>query len=114
MLVNFTVSTTAQAHIKLAIKWLRKTSLNETARDEIKGLIGDFKNQLTLMPESGKICEYINLDEYRELIKGQYRFIYKLEPTAKGFDITIITFCHTRMHFQTLLAQTPEFIDDRK
>jgi plasmid stabilization system protein ParE len=110
MPVKFDITKEAQKHIKLAIKWLQKTSDVNTARDVIKGRINDFKTQLTSLPESGKECLYMDDDHYRELIKGQYRFIYKIESLGDSFEITIITFCHTKMNYQTILAQTPEYM----
>lgn len=111
MSIKFKITLTAQSHIQLAIKWLDRTSSTSTARDDIKGLIGDFKNQLLALPECGKQCEYFELETYREVVKGKYRFIYRLEKFSTGAEVTLIAVCHTRMNYQTLLAQTPEFIE---
>ena len=112
MSVHFRITQTAQTYIKLAIKWLSKTSNAENSREEIKGLISDFKNQVSLFPGSGKPCQYFNIDNYREIVKGNYRFIYKVETTKEEDQtITLIMFCHTRMDYQTLLSHTPELIN---
>lgn len=103
MNTKFTITSTAQLQIKQAIRWLEKSTSEQKARETIKELITDFKNQLIVMPESGKKCQYLDLDNYREMIKGQYRFVYKLDKSGSIFSVTVIMFCHTRMDYATLL-----------
>lgn len=102
-MTTFKITSTAQKQIKLAIRWLGKTATENTARDTIKQLMTDFKNQLTVLPESGKKCQYLNSDSFREMIKGQYRFVYRLDKHQDTFSVTVVMFCHTRMDYATLL-----------
>jgi plasmid stabilization system protein ParE len=109
MAVVFNITTTAQMHIKLAIKWRVKKSTVADARRKIKAAIVDFKNQLTTLPESGHKCEYLDIEHYRELIKDQYRFIYRVDTDTQHIKITIVTFCSTKMDYQTILKHIPAF-----
>ncbi|WP_042148294.1 MULTISPECIES: type II toxin-antitoxin system RelE/ParE family toxin [unclassified Pseudoalteromonas] len=109
MPIKFKVTKTAQKHTRLAIEWLKKTSDKSTARDVIKGRFDDFKDQLKTLPECGQKCQHFDDERYRELFIGQYRFVYKIEPKQSDYLITIIIFCHTRMNFQTILAQVDEY-----
>jgi len=102
-MVTFDITNTAQEQIKQAIRWLDKTVSKDTARDTIKELMMNFKNQLSEMPESGKKCQYLNSDSIREMVKGQYRFVYRLDINKDSFNVTLIMFCHTRMDYATLL-----------
>jgi plasmid stabilization system protein ParE len=109
MAVVFNITATAQMHIKLAVKWRAKKSTVTDARQKIKGVIEDFKNQLSTFPESGHKCQYLDIEHYRELIKDQYRFIYRVDTEAQNVNITIVTFCSTKMDYQTILRHVPEF-----
>ena len=102
-MTTFEITNTAQQQIKQAIRWLGKTRSENTARDTIKGLMIDFQNQLTVLPESGKKCPYLDSDSFREMIKGQYRFVYRLNKDHDVFSVTVVLFCHTRMDYATLL-----------
>lgn len=102
-MTKFSIKNTAQQQIKQAIRRLGKTGGEHTARDTIKGVMTDFQNQLTVLPESGKKCQYLDSDVFREMIKGQYRFVYRLEQQDGAFHVTVVMFCHTRMDYATLL-----------
>ena len=104
--MKFLIEKRAQIDIKLAINWLSKRVSKEIARDRIKELIGDVKNQLLVHPYSGRKCQYIDNDKYREIIKGDYRTIYKIDEIGNDITIMIIVFCHVKMKYQTLLSQS--------
>jgi Txe/YoeB family toxin of Txe-Axe toxin-antitoxin module len=108
MAVTFNITATAQVHIKLAIKWRAKKSTAAEVRSKIKDVIADFKNQLITFPESGHQCQYLDIEHYKELIKDQYRFIYRVDTDAQNVKITIVTFCSTKMDYQTILKYVPE------
>jgi plasmid stabilization system protein ParE len=109
MSIVFDITATAQMHIKLAIKWRAKKSTIAVASSKIKTIIEDFKNQLTTLPESGHKCQHLDIEHYRELIKGEYRFIYRVDTQEEQLKITIVTFCSTKMDFQTIVKYVPEF-----
>ena len=77
------------------------------ARDLIKSLIRDFDNQLRLFPESGKKIDFVSIGEkYSELIKGDYRFLFKVKQDVdSNFRIDVLMICHQRMDYETLLRQ---------
>ena len=109
MAVVFNITATAQMHIKLAIKWRAKKSTTAVATSKIRAVIEDFKNQLTTFPEAGHQCQYLDIEHYRELIKDEYRFIYRVDTEIEKIQITIVTFCSTKMDFQTIVKYVPEF-----
>ena len=102
--MKFLIEDNAKIDIKLAINWLAKKIPTVQAKAKIISIINDVKNQLIVHPNSGTQCQFDFGDKYREIIKGDYRTIYKLDKSAK--TITIILFCHTRMNFQVLLSQS--------
>lgn len=104
--VNIEITQTAQNHIKDALKWKTLTSGEDKARQVIKANINDWRNQLLVLPESGKPCQYFASDDFREMIKGDYRYVYEIEKTPEGFNIYLLIFCHVRMDYQTLLRNT--------
>jgi len=91
----------------VAIDWKSKTVGTEAARDSIKSLIRDFDNQVRLFPDSGKSIDIAPIGErYSELIKGDYRFVFKTEADINGKkSIYVLMFCHQRMNFETLMRQ---------
>lgn len=97
------VSESAQEHIKKAIEWRSRISDESEARDLIKGTLFDWKNQMTVAPESGKACQYIDNPKIQECVKGQYRLVYEIVETNDCFQIILLIFCHTRQDFQTFL-----------
>ena len=107
--MTFNITATAQMHIKLAIKWRAKKTSVADARGKIKDVITDFRNQLTTFPDSGHECQYLDIEHYQELIKDQYRFIYRVDADTQNIKITIVTFCSTKMDYQTILKHVPEF-----
>lgn len=107
--VKFNITQTAQKHIKLAIKWKAQNVSLERAKEVIKEALTNFKNQLTVLPNAGKKCLYLDLEYYREMTKGDYRMIYRVDRNDNIFIITLVMFCHVRMDYQTLLNQLPEF-----
>lgn len=109
MAIVFSITDTAQMHIKLAIKWRAKKSSIAVASSKVKSVIEDFKNQLTTLPESGHKCQHLDIEHYRELIKDEYRFIYRVDTEQMQVKITIVTFCSAKMDFQTIVKYVPEF-----
>ncbi|MCF6437276.1 type II toxin-antitoxin system RelE/ParE family toxin [Pseudoalteromonas sp. MMG022] len=107
--VNIQITAHAQNQIKDAIKWREHTEGVEIARDKIKSTIADFITQLETFPECGKACLYYDAPEFRELIKGDYRFVYEIHQTGNRFDIYILIFCHVKMDYQTLINQFSQF-----
>lgn len=107
--VNIEITNAAQAYVKDAIKWKSRTEGKEIARDKVKSAISDWKAQLETLPESGKACEYYDSPEFRELIKGDYRFIYEIRKVGDQFNIYLLIFCHVRMDYQTLIKQFPHY-----
>lgn len=108
MAIIFNITATAKVHIKLAIKWQAQISSVEKANRKIKAAIVDFKNQLSTFPESGHQCPYLDIEHYREVIIDQYRFIYRIDIESDITKITLVTFCSTKMHYQTILRHVPE------
>ena len=104
--MKFLVEERAQIDIKLAINWLSKKISKEVAREKIKELIVDVKNQLIVHPYSGKHCQYTSNEKYREIIKGDYRTIYTIDKVQDEINIIIIVFCHVKMNYTTLLSQS--------
>lgn len=107
--VQFVITATAQKHIKLAIKWKAKTVDEKRAQALITEALTNFKHQLVTLPNSGKKCLYLDMDQFREMTKGDYRLIYQIDQTDKHLIITLVLFSHVRMDYQTLLNQLPEF-----
>ncbi|TMP46614.1 MULTISPECIES: type II toxin-antitoxin system RelE/ParE family toxin [unclassified Pseudoalteromonas] len=101
--VNIEITEYAQDLVKDAIKWHAKSHGMSSARDTIKATIGDWKNQLLVLPESGKQCEYYDSPIFREMIKGDYRFIYEIRREGDTFNIYLLIFCHVRMNYKTLI-----------
>ncbi len=102
--MKFLIENNAKIDIRLAIDWLAKKVPNERAKSIVISTIEDVKNQLIVHPNSGKKCQFDFAGKYREIIKNDYRTIYKVDK--KKNEITIILFCHTRMNFQALLSQS--------
>lgn len=102
--MKFLIEDNAKIDIKLAINWLAKKIPIERAKSIVITTVQDVKNQLIVHPHSGTTCQFDFKDKYREIIKNDYRTIYKLDETKQ--EIIIILFCHTRMNFQTLLSQS--------
>ncbi|WP_345880366.1 type II toxin-antitoxin system RelE/ParE family toxin [Shewanella algae] len=94
---------------KLAQQWKAKAIGDSGARDLIKAVISDFSNQVRLFPDSGapdKLINSLNLGErYRVLLKGEYKFLYKLSESDDKILIDVLIFCHQRMDYNTLLKQ---------
>ncbi|AZZ97994.1 type II toxin-antitoxin system RelE/ParE family toxin [Pseudoalteromonas sp. R3] len=107
--VNIQITEHAQYHIKDAINWRAHTEGTDIARDKIKSTITDFKTQLETFPECGKACKYYEAPEFRELIKGDYRFVYEIRQTGDRFDIYVLIFCHVKMDYETLIRQFSQF-----
>ncbi|MEJ6474732.1 type II toxin-antitoxin system RelE/ParE family toxin [Pseudoalteromonas piscicida] len=107
--VNFKITESAQFQIKDAIKWRTHNEGEQIARDKIKSTITDFQTQLKTFPECGKACQYFDAPEYREIVKGDYRFVYEIRQTDNNFDIYILIFCHVKMDYETLLKQSIYF-----
>jgi plasmid stabilization system protein ParE len=107
--VKFNITKTAQKHIKLAVQWKEKNVAAQRAKTVVKEALTNFKNQLATSPRSGKKCQYLNLDHYKEMIKDDYRMIYRVDQSGDSFVMTLVMFCHVRMDYQTLLNQLPEF-----
>ena len=97
------VSESAQEQIKKAIEWRSRISDESESRDLIKGTPFDWKNKMTVAPESGKACQYIDNPKIQECIKGQYRLVYEIVEKNDCFHINLLIFCHTRQDYQTLL-----------
>ncbi|OUR60593.1 hypothetical protein A9Q74_12685 [Colwellia sp. 39_35_sub15_T18] len=102
--MKFLIEENAKIDIKLAISWLSKKIPPDKAKKRVIEIINDVKNQLIVHPNSGTKCQFDFADKYREIIKNDYRTIYKIDKVNN--EITIILFCHTRMNFQTLLSQS--------
>ncbi|TMP23793.1 type II toxin-antitoxin system RelE/ParE family toxin [Pseudoalteromonas ruthenica] len=95
----------AQQHIREAIKFHAYSHDGETTRDAIKESIQDWRNQVITMPLSGRPCQYIDSPQFREMIKGNYRFIYEVRPgTGDSNTVLLLIFCHQRMDYQTIIA----------
>jgi len=102
--MKFLIEDNAKIDIKLAINWLAKKIPTDKAKSIVISTIQDVKNQLIVHPDSGTRCQFDFEGKYREIIKNDYRTIYKIDKINK--EITIILFCHNRMNFQTLLSQS--------
>lgn len=102
--MKFLIEENAKIDIELAISWLAKKIPADEAKAQILAIIYDVKNQLIVHPNSGTKCQFNFENKYREIIKNNYRTIYKLDQLKE--EITIILFCHTRMNFQSLLSQS--------
>ncbi|GLX77133.1 hypothetical protein tinsulaeT_04730 [Thalassotalea insulae] len=102
--MKFLIENNAKIDIRLAIDWLAKKVPNEKAKAIVISTIQDVKNQLIVHSDSGKKCQFDFVGKYREIIKNDYRTIYKIDK--KKNEIIIILFCHTRMNFQALLSQS--------
>jgi plasmid stabilization system protein ParE len=98
---------TFKADVKVAINWKSRSQSTDQARDLIKVLLQDFDNQIRLFPGSGKKIDLIAMsDSYSEMIKGDYRFVYKTDKDQSGgVCIYVLMFCHQRMDFETLVRQ---------
>lgn len=101
--VNIEITEYAQHLVKYAINWRSKSQGEDEATESIKSIIGDWKNQLLVMPESGKQCEYYDSPIFREMIKGDYRFIYEIRHDGNDYNIYLLIFCHVRMNYETLI-----------
>lgn len=108
--MKFLIEQNAQLDIKLAIDWLAKKASIERAKSMVISTVQEVKKQLVAHPDSGTKCEFDFDGKYREIIKNNYRTIYKVDKANK--TITIILFCHTRMNFQTLLSQSNIYNQD--
>ncbi|TMP46308.1 hypothetical protein CWB96_00305 [Pseudoalteromonas citrea] len=104
-LVNIRITRSAQQQIQQAITWKSTTLGEDGARELIRGTLTDWSNQLQLMPDCGHQCRYLETAHHRELIKGEYRFIYELKHNEEVTHVHLLIFCHTKMDFQTLLRQ---------
>ncbi len=104
--MKFLIEENAKIDIKVAINWLSKKIPAEKAKKRVIETINDVKNQLMAHPDSGKKCQFDISDKYREVIKNDYRTIYKVDKLNNEIQITLIFFCHTRMNFQALLSQS--------
>ncbi|MEL4243361.1 MULTISPECIES: type II toxin-antitoxin system RelE/ParE family toxin [Shewanella] len=96
-----------KADAKVAINWKSKLIGKSEARDEIKSLLQDIDNQLRLFPESGRTIEFVPIGvHYLELLKGDYRAVYKIDKQPSGkLTLYLLMFCHQRMDYQTLMRQ---------
>lgn len=96
-----------KADAQVAITWKSKLIGKLAARDAIKGLLQDIDNQLRLFPESGKKIEFVSIGvHYLELLKGDYRAVYKIDKQPSGkLTLYLLMFCHQRMDYQTLMRQ---------
>ncbi|MBQ4813850.1 hypothetical protein A7985_22760 [Pseudoalteromonas luteoviolacea] len=103
--VRIEITQHAQLQIKDAIHWRSRRETQSEARDSIKSLIIAWQSQLETLPESGKACQYFDAPEFREIVKGNYRFIYEIRNTGKQFNIYLLIFCHVRMDYQDLIKQ---------
>jgi plasmid stabilization system protein ParE len=101
--MKIVVTKQAQLHIKNAIEWKAKNTDKEQAKEHVKSVITDWKNQMLVAPESGKVCQYLVSDAIRESIKGDYRLTYEIENRNGELKIYLLIFCHTKMDYQTLL-----------
>lgn len=108
--MKFSIEESAKQDVKLAINWLAKVTSQEDAEDKIKEIIFDVKNQLLSHPHSGKKCQYAPLEKYREIIKGSYRTIYKVEGDNDKLHVIILVFCHVKMNYKTLISQSNKYI----
>jgi len=108
--MKFLIEDNAKIDIKLAINWLAKKIPNDKAKSMVISTIQDIKNQLIVHPNSGTKCQFDLNTKYREIIKNNYRTIYKVDKNKQ--EIIIILFCHTRMNFQTLLSQSNVYNKD--
>lgn len=104
--MKFLIEENAKIDIKLAISWLSKKLPADEAKKRVIETIHDVKNQLMAHPNSGKKCLFDFENKYREIIKNNYRTIYKVNKSNQETEIIVIVFCHTRMNFQTLLSQS--------
>ena len=95
--MKFLIEDNAKIDIKLAINWLAKKIPHEKAKSRIIEIIHDVKNQLTAHPNSGTKCQFDFADKYREIIKNDYRTVYKIDKANN--EIIIILFFNTRMIF---------------
>tara|TARA_R110002012_G_C11647067_1_gene611113 strand:- start:838 stop:1182 length:345 start_codon:yes stop_codon:yes gene_type:complete len=109
--MKFSIEDKAKNDINLAINWLSKSTSREVARSKIKETVYDVKNQLIAHPYSGKKCKYLPIEKYREIIKGNYRTVYKVEEYGDVLHVIIILFCHVKMEYKTLLSQSNIFIE---
>jgi len=110
--MKFLIEDNAKIDIKLAINWLAKKIPTDRAKSIVISTIQDVRNQLIVHPNSGTKCQFDLTDKYREIIKNDYRIIYKVDK--KKQEIIIILFCHTRMNFQTLLSQSNVYTKQSK
>ena len=99
------VAPLAENDIKVAIEWRSKTTNLEESKQHIKDVLGDFRNQIMLNPESGRPSRFLPDSDFREAVKGNYLFLYELTHTGDKTIVTILAFCHQRMDFRTLLTQ---------
>ncbi|MCG7550611.1 type II toxin-antitoxin system RelE/ParE family toxin [Pseudoalteromonas sp. Of7M-16] len=108
--VNIEITRHAQLQIKDAINWRSRRETDCAARDSIKSTIIAWKSQLETLPESGKACQYFDSPEFREIVKGNYRFVYEIRNTGEQqFNIYLLIFCHVRMDYQDLINQFGPF-----
>ena len=108
--MKFLIENNAKIDIRLAIDWLAKKIPADKAKSIVISTIQDVKNQLIVHPDSGTKCQFDFNGKYREIIKNDYRTIYKIDKEKN--EITIILFCHTRMNFQALLSQSNVYNKD--
>ena len=109
--INFKIAAIAQKHVKSAIKWKSQNVTEARAKQVVKQALNDFKTQLLTAPKSGKLCQYIDLDIYREMTKGEYRIVYRLDEYQSHIDVVVMMFCHVRMNYQVLLKQNPQIFE---
>ena len=97
------ITDSAQEEIKAAIGWRSRNSSEDEARNHIKGVLSDWKNQMLVAPESGGAVRYLDNPRIREVIKGNYRMVYQVEESDDCFKVYLLIFCSTRQDYQTLL-----------
>lgn len=104
--VNIEITQAAKNHIQEALKWKMAVLGEREAKEQIKENINNWRNQLLVAPQSGKLCKYYPSRHFREMVKGDYRYEYEVEKNAQGDTLSLLIFCHVRMDYQTLLRNT--------
>ncbi len=105
MNVQVNVAPLAENDFRVAIDWRSRTTSATEAKSHIKTVLSDFRNQITLFPESGRPSRFLPDSDFREAVKGDYLFLYEISTNDIATTITILAFSHQRMDFKTLLHQ---------
>ena len=85
-------STQAKSDLAEIVEFIAKDNL--TAAQEWVASIENFINKLIKFPQLGRIVPEFSNESIREIIKGQYRIVYKIDKKEKS--IIILTVHHSK------------------